>query len=233
MYLHWPRTVFFLVTQSLCIATIGLAAWALADGVHKEHEASKSGLKLDISDIVGAGGAVTAAAGLSSLLCLGMLGYTLFHPRRKEETLFSVRVKEALFGVVLIVLFATLVPATVFAATRGGKVTAPGVPQAVVDGLVKASGMKLAYNTQRPVLSYVIVGWIAFLSTLISLVLVSLSARHVLKHGHSYDRRGSMTDEEPRRSSTVVEKERTSIGSRLHAREESGSESAGRVEATV
>ncbi|GAA5911906.1 hypothetical protein JCM5296_006641 [Sporobolomyces johnsonii] len=233
MYLHWPRTAFFLITQSLCIATIGLAAWALADGLHKKHEASKSGLTLDITDILGAGGAVTAAAGLSSLLCLGMLAYTLLHPRRKEETLFSVRVKEALFGVVLVALFATLVPATVFAATRGGKVTAPGVPQAVVDGLVKDSGVKLAYNAQRPVVSYVIVGWLAFLSTLVSLVLVSLSARHVLKHGHIYDRKGSTTDAEAGRPSSVVEKEGTTIGLGLHDGEASATESAERVEAIV
>lgn len=44
-------------------------------------------------------------------------------------------------------------------------------------------GESLAYSSQTPIKSYVIVGWIAFLSTAISLVLVSIAARKTLKYG--------------------------------------------------
>ena len=40
-----------------------------------------------------------------------------------------------------------------------------------------------ADSAQRPAKAYVIVGWLAFLSTLITTFLVSRAARHVLKHG--------------------------------------------------
>jgi hypothetical protein len=56
-----------------------------------------------------------------------------------------------------------------------------------------------ADKDQRPILSFVIVGWIAFLSTLISLVLVSLAARKAKKHhatngGYSPEARDEMTN---------------------------------------
>lgn len=38
-------------------------------------------------------------------------------------------------------------------------------------------------SSQTPIKAYIAVGWVAFLSTLINLILVSLEARHVLKHG--------------------------------------------------
>ncbi|GAA5977134.1 hypothetical protein JCM5350_003230 [Sporobolomyces pararoseus] len=197
-FLRLPRYVFFLVTTSLCIATIGLAAWSLKDSQDKEDLVSHTlrGAKLHVSDIIGAGGAVVAASGVSALLCLGLLAYTLFSPRR-VETLTSIRVKEGLFAFVLIFLFATLVPSTVFAAQRSGKITAPGIPSSVIDRLVAASGLSLAYKDQRPILSFVIVGWIAFLSTLISLILVSLAARksknhHAIHGSHSPEAREEM-----------------------------------------
>ncbi|GAA5934730.1 uncharacterized protein JCM15063_003053 [Sporobolomyces koalae] len=192
-YLRIPRYAFFAITTSLCIATIGLAAWSLRDSQDKEDLVAHTlaGAKLHVSDIVGAGGAVVAAAGVSAILCIGLFIATLLSPRR-IETLSSIRVKEGLFAFVLVFLFATLVPSTVFAAQRSGHITAPGIPKAIIERLVAASGLSLAYKDQRPVLAFVIVGWIAFLSTAISLVLVSLAARKAKKH-HNFS--GSNTPE--------------------------------------
>jgi len=53
-------------------------------------------------------------------------------------------VKEGLFAACLIFLIATLIPATLFAATRSGVMTALGIPAALVLRLVAASGEKLA-----------------------------------------------------------------------------------------
>ncbi|GAA6060035.1 hypothetical protein JCM10212_001032 [Sporobolomyces blumeae] len=186
-YLRFPRYVFFLLTTALCITTIGLSAWALKDAHHKEDLVKKTLpiATLHINDIIGAGGAVVAASAASALLCLGLLAWSIF-AHRKAETLASIRVKEGLYALVLIFLFATLVPATVFAAQRSGKITAPGIPASVINQLVAASGFDLAYKKQTPILSFVIVGWIAFLSTLISLVLVSIAARKAVKH-HRHD----------------------------------------------
>ncbi|GAA6017234.1 hypothetical protein JCM11491_001862 [Sporobolomyces phaffii] len=208
--LRWPRYVFFLLTTCLCIATIGLSAWALSDSKDKQHLVSHTlkGAKLHLSDIIGAGGAVVAASAVSALICLGLLAYTLFTPRR-TETLTSIRVKEGLFAFAAIFLFATLVPSTVFAAQRAGRITAPGVPASLINQLVAASGLSLAYKDQRPIKSFVIVGWIAFLSTLISLVLVSLAARQAKKH---HEVHGSETPEAREEMATASTAPASTVG---------------------
>lgn len=185
-YLKWPRVFFFLLTNALCVVTIGLSSWSLADSKDKERLAARTlpGAKLHATDIIGAGAGVAAASGLSALLCLGLLGYTLFAPR-KVETLRSIRIKEGLFALVLIFLFATLVPSTLFMAQRSAYITAPGIPNAVIAQIVKSTGQSLAYIDQTPIKSFVAVGWAAFGMTLICLVLVSLAARRAHKDQNS------------------------------------------------
>lgn len=113
-------------------------------------------------------------------------------------------------------------------ATKGGVITAPGIPNAVIAKLVAASGQDLRYKVQKPIIScvlnchrllrgwaadeafpflpsffsplscstlaafrfsllplhsYLIVGWLAFISTCITFVLVSIAARKTLKYG--------------------------------------------------
>lgn len=52
-------------------------------------------------------------------------------------------------------------------ATRGGHITKAGVAQSTIDSIVAISGLNLAYDHQKPIKAYVIVGWFAFLSTVI------------------------------------------------------------------
>lgn len=135
-----------------------------------------------------------------------MLIWTLVKPAR-AETLRSVRIKEGLFVFVLCFFLGTLIPATVsfhsissqpaeclptdatparkkyYCATKSGVVSAPGIPSSLINQILKSMGESLAYSSQKPIKSYVIVGWIAFLSTAISLVLVSIAARKTLKYG--------------------------------------------------
>lgn len=73
-----------------------------------------------------------------------------------------------------------------------------------------------ADRKQKTILSYVIVGWIAFLFTAISLVLVSVAARKTLKHG--VDAQGPLAHEtkhttpnESAAASTVAESRRPSV----------------------
>lgn len=61
--------------------------------------------------------------------------------------------------------------------------TAPGLSPAVIQTLLKATGEKLAYKDQTPIIAYVVVGWIALVSLIISLVFVSIAARKTLKYG--------------------------------------------------
>ncbi|GAA5952861.1 hypothetical protein JCM3765_002989 [Sporobolomyces pararoseus] len=183
-FLRWPRLIFFQLTQTLSLATAGLAIWSLVDGRHKQALTRKMipGGELHINDIIGAGASVTAGTGLCGLLCFGLGLYTIFGKRR-VETLRTIRIKEALFGICLIVLIATLIPATLFAARRSGVITAPGIPPALILQLVKAAGQKLAYKDQTPILAFVITGWCTLASTLVCLILVSLAARKE-KHHH-------------------------------------------------
>ncbi|BGP30164.1 hypothetical protein JCM10296v2_001916 [Rhodotorula toruloides] len=133
-------------------------------GAHDKQKLVKHTLpsaSLDVSDALAVGAAVTAAAALSTLLCLGLLFFTVFKPRQ-AETLTSVRIKEGCFAIIYLVNYT---------ATRSGIIHAPGI------------GQNSSYNHQRPILSYLIVGWIAFLSTVISLILVSIAAKKTLKYG--------------------------------------------------
>ncbi|GAA6017232.1 hypothetical protein JCM11491_001861 [Sporobolomyces phaffii] len=190
-FLRWPRFIFFQLTQTLSLATAGLAIWSLVDGRHKQALTRKMipGGVLHIQDIIVAGGFVTAGTGLCGLLCFGLGLYTIFGKRR-VETLRTIRIKEALFATCLVILLAVLIPATLFTARRSGVITAPGIPPALILQLVKAAGQKLAYNQQPAVLSFVITGWATLASTLICLFLVSLAARkekqHHDTHGHHY-----------------------------------------------
>lgn len=224
MYLRIPRVAFFLITTCLCIAEIGLAAWSVADA-HDKQKLVKHTLptaSLDVSDALAVGGAVTAAAALSTLLCLGLLFFTVFKPRQ-AETLTSVRIKEGCFAIIILLWIGTLIPATYYTATRSGIIRAPGIPQSLIDQLVKASGQNLSYNHQRPILSYLIVGWIAFLSTIISLILVSIAARKTLKYGpdgtgplemrQHINATNTATPAESARPSTAIEKPATGLHS--------------------
>merc|ERR1719487_232998 len=175
MYLRGPRITFFLLTGALVGAEVGLSAWSLAYGYEKKDKAAKvlPGASLDLTDAFAVGGTVTAAAGLSAILCNILLLYTVFHPR-KPETLKSIRVKEALFGTIAFLLLGALIPATVTTATKSGVISAPGLPQSVIDTLVKSTGEDLRYRKQTPIIAYLIVGWIAWLSTIITGILVSI-----------------------------------------------------------
>ncbi|BGP40790.1 hypothetical protein JCM10449v2_004755 [Rhodotorula kratochvilovae] len=184
MYLQKPRIFMFLLTQALVGAEVGLSSWSLADGYHKKALARKTlpGAELDIMSAFAVGGSVTAAAGLSSILCGILLLYTVFHPR-KPETLRSIRIKEGLFAAVSILLLAALIPATYINATKAGVIKAPGIPPAIIAQLVKAAGQDLRYKVQTPIIAYLVTGWLAFLSTLVTAALVSIAARKTHKYG--------------------------------------------------
>ncbi|GAA5910484.1 uncharacterized protein JCM6883_003023 [Sporobolomyces salmoneus] len=183
-FLRWPRFIFFQLTQTLSLATAGLAIWALVDGRHKQALTRKMipGGSLHINDAIGTGAGVTSATGLCGLLCFGLGLYTIFGKRR-VETLHTIRMKEGLFAVCLLLLIAALVPATLFCARRSGVITAPGIPPALILQLVKAAGQELAYSKQTPIVAYVITGWCTFATTFVCLILVSLAARKE-KHHH-------------------------------------------------
>ncbi|GAA6048419.1 hypothetical protein JCM3770_003749 [Rhodotorula araucariae] len=184
MYLRWPRICMFALTQALVATEVGLSSWSLADGYHKKALARKTlpGAELDIMNAFAVGGAVTAAAGLSSILCGILLLYTVFHPR-KPETLRSIRIKEGLFAVVSLLLLIALIPATYINVTKSGVIKAPGIPPAIIAQLVKAAGQDLRYKANTPIIAYLITGWLAFLSTLVTAALVSVAARKTHKYG--------------------------------------------------
>ncbi|GAA5830949.1 hypothetical protein JCM3766R1_006185 [Sporobolomyces carnicolor] len=202
-FLRWPRLIAFQLVQTLSLATAGLAIWALVDGRHKQDLTRKMipGGELHIDDAIGSGAGVTAATGLCGLLCFGLGLYTVFGKRR-VETLHTIRMKEALFGVCLVLLIAALIPATLFCAQRSGVITAPGIPPALILQLVKAAGQELAYKKQTPIVAYVITGWCTLAATLLCLILVSLAARKE-KHHHessyhhdSHDHHHEVRDDE-------------------------------------
>ncbi|GAA5923898.1 hypothetical protein JCM3775_005542 [Rhodotorula graminis] len=218
MYLRWPRITAFVLTTALCITEIGLAAWTLADSHDKQELARKTlpGASLNLDDALAVGKATTAAAAVSAVVCLVMLFFTVFRPRQ-AETLTSIRLKEGGFALILVFFLGALIPATYYTATRSGIINAPGIPRTLIDQLVKASGQDLRYRKQKTILSYVIVGWIAFLFTAISLVLVSIAARKTLKHG--VDSNGPLvahetkhtTHQDSAAASTVAESRRPSV----------------------
>lgn len=181
MYLRMPRMIFFHLTSVLSTLTFSLASWGLAVGESQKRQAAQliPGSTLHIGDALGSGGGVTAAAGVASLLCLGGL-FLLHFKTNLPETRKTVMLKELAFGFACILWIATLIPATLIAAKRSGVVTNPNIPAASLAALIQLSGKDLSYRSQTPIKAYLSTGWLAFLSTLINLILVSLEARHVL-----------------------------------------------------
>ncbi|GAA6003013.1 hypothetical protein JCM10207_001945 [Rhodosporidiobolus poonsookiae] len=184
MYLRLPRMFFFVLTTCLCIVEIGLAAWSVARAHDLQHEVKTvlPGASLNVTDAIAVGGAVSAASAVSALLCFILLGLTILRPRQ-AETIKTVRIKEGIFAFILIFFIATLIPATYYTANKSGVISSSTIPDSILQGLIRASGRNLAYSGQTPIISYLVVGWIAFLSTAISLVLVSIAARKTLKYG--------------------------------------------------
>ncbi|KAM0749190.1 hypothetical protein T439DRAFT_326931 [Meredithblackwellia eburnea MCA 4105] len=129
---------------------------------------------------------LSSGQGVASLLCLFLNAMLLFRPHTKE-TIHTVRMKEGAFVFAIIFWIATLIPATYIMATKSGVVTKPGVPAAVIAQIVQLSGQKLAYKDQVAIKSYVAVGWVALVSTIINLILVSIAARHAFANGNKTD----------------------------------------------
>jgi hypothetical protein len=144
------------------------------------------GGRLHAGDVVATGAAVVATCGVAALACsfltLTILLGALRGQRGVEETRRSVMLKEGIFVFAVISELVALVGATYVCANKSGYVTSDKLPQDLVNQFVALSGKSLAYKDQRPVVSYVIVGWICWISTVVSTILVSLAARHVLKH---------------------------------------------------
>ncbi|KAI5477562.1 hypothetical protein MNV49_006150 [Pseudohyphozyma bogoriensis] len=184
MYLRTARLCAFALTTSLSIATVGLAAWALKRGVDKKDFVKHSipGATLDISNMISAGSVVTAAAGHATFLCLLFASAAIFIPNR-EETQKTICWKEYSFAYAAVFYLGSLLAATIIYATKSGKITKPGVSQDAIAQIVALSEQDLRYRKQDYILPYIITGWLAFASVLLSLVLVSLAARHMHKHG--------------------------------------------------
>lgn len=71
----------------------------------------------------------------------------------------------------VVFLLAAALASTVIATTRSGVITAaPGIPAAVIAGLVKASGQSLAYIDNWQVVAYTICAWLCWLFLSISSV---------------------------------------------------------------
>ncbi|SCV69830.1 BQ2448_1224 [Microbotryum intermedium] len=183
-YLRWQRILFFNITSALCASTAALALWGLVSGYQQKSEVRHklNGATLHIQDAFAAGGSVAAASGLASLLCSFVLGMALFR-RNQPETLSSVRLKEVVFGFSCLTWIGTLIPATYIWQTKAGFITKTGVPAAVISQIIALGKIDLRYKVNKPLKAQIIVGWIAFGSTLITTALVIAEARYVLKHG--------------------------------------------------
>lgn len=198
MYLKGPRMFFFALTTALSITTLGLASWGLKVLNDRKNLVKHQlpGAALHADPILAVGGALTAASGYASLACTIMALLMIFSPRH-EETLTTVRIKEGVFAFAVIFEFGVLIACTVVTASQSATVTAPGIPPALIAAAVAASGQKLAYKDSTPPVAYTSVGWVCWLSTIISLILVSMAARHALKHGHPEPEAGYTSQNKP------------------------------------
>lgn len=63
-HLRTPRLIFFALTMALSIVVTGLTSWGIKVAYGEKHETSKTlpGATLHVQDLLGSGGAVTAAS---------------------------------------------------------------------------------------------------------------------------------------------------------------------------
>jgi len=98
------------------------------------------------------------------------------------ETKRSVFLKEFIFGFASIFYLATIIALTVICLHRSATVTSTVLPPSVLTQLLQASGQSLAYR-DTIAFATMIVAWLCFGSTLLSLFLVSLATRHIARFG--------------------------------------------------
>lgn len=65
---------------------------------------------------------------------------------------------------------------------RSARLSAPGIPEAVLKSLVASTGKSIAYKDSL-VYPATIVTWFTFGATLVSFILAALASRHIKKHG--------------------------------------------------
>ncbi|KAI5829539.1 hypothetical protein K523DRAFT_304717 [Schizophyllum commune Tattone D] len=132
-------------------------------------------VKIDFTDILNAGIAVTVACGLTAALSLlSMIAIALPKLRTLPQ-----RFVAPLFFFCATFIFASLVPFDVFYANRSAKVTAHigsiTVPPSVVQQIQEAAGLSPVYKDKLYLRVVAIVPWFAFLFALTSGALLLLS----------------------------------------------------------
>ncbi|KAM0789299.1 hypothetical protein ACM66B_000139 [Microbotryomycetes sp. NB124-2] len=183
-HLRWPRLISFGLASSLCTVSGCLAAWSLAGNTEQRNQVAKAipGAFLHTGDIVACGAVMVAAGGIAAFL-LFLISLSIQFQRRQPETLKTVRIKEAIFGFLAAMYAGATIAATVVAWTRKARITKAGVAQATINQIVALSGKDLRYSHNNRIVSFISVGWAALFFLLVSLVLLSLEARYILKHG--------------------------------------------------
>jgi len=182
-YLYWPRMIMFSLTGALSVAVTGLSSRGLKilNDQKNKVKAQIPGGALHATDILGSNGAVLATCGFAALSCVALSSIALFRLQR-VETRRTVLIKELLFGFSVISELTAILAFTVITCTHSAVVVSTLLPQNIVNEVVAESGTSVAY-IDSIAKSTMIVAWICWFSTSVTFVLVSLAARHILKHG--------------------------------------------------
>ncbi|ORY79292.1 hypothetical protein BCR35DRAFT_304690 [Leucosporidium creatinivorum] len=132
-----------------------------------------------------AGALLTGGGALAGLSCGIVFIVMMLHPSH-HETRSTVVMKELGFTVVLLALLAACIFATVIFATGHATLYTPGLSKAIRHELLGELG-SLRYKDSVPALLFIIIGWVMWLFLGASLLLVSMTGRHVLKNGPVLD----------------------------------------------
>ncbi|WOO83304.1 uncharacterized protein LOC62_05G006833 [Vanrija pseudolonga] len=177
--LLFARTLFILTAGALAVAVAGLSGSALVQLQQKRKLAKSLSAKLVATDVIGVTGTFAGAAGFAVLVAF-FSEFILWREKRKRQSNAIRFFNEFLLAFSALALLGGCIAGTIIILHHQGKVTMAGIPESVVQGIVKNLGYSLAYKDYRcfPAL---ICAWICFGFVFINLILVILTGLHYRK----------------------------------------------------
>lgn len=182
--LMFMRIASLLTAGAFTVACVGLAGKSLKD-LHDNRVFLAKTIKpmgiqggIDAKDVLGAMGAMLGAAGLGVIWCF-ISEFIWWKEERGGFLPFRFRfINEIMLGISCIFLLAASIAAAIICGTKSAKIWLnPPMPQAVVDGMLKATGKSVRYRDQKA-FPAMIMGWLAFFFLVISLILTIMAGLH-------------------------------------------------------
>lgn len=181
-HLTTPRAIAYQVTSIISAIDGVFGTWALSELKAEQLLVNGYGGILDIQQAFWAGFLLTIAGTFAGASCGILFLVLMLHPGH-HETLGRVIAKESIFVFFSSFFLVASILMTIVVARGAAILYTPGFTPLERQELIEKLGGSLAYKDSIPAITFVVLGWVCWLSLVLSGILVSLAGRHVLRKG--------------------------------------------------